>query len=196
MRPALPCLLLCACSGAFGSKADTGGSGGSGGGDTAADTDTHGLPDLTDGLDEGGCEEVSDQAHPGAAMYFVGTYWKSGDAWKGEERWLLFANEAWKATGEDDCVIVWDMAASDSDTGTCGACDLGLAVAGTIDLSATTCPEGLYKDEENFTEDYAVLLGDDDTTRWYYGGSGTLFGNGYTTGDAMNFVTDKSCAWF
>ena len=40
---------------------------------------------------------------PGAKTYFVGSYSDNGDGtWSGYEQWVLFANERWQETGEDD----------------------------------------------------------------------------------------------
>lgn len=168
-------------------------------GDTGAAVD---LPDLTADLDTEGCEEVSGSSVPGAVSYFVGTYWQSGEddegepIYEGEERWLLFANERWQATGEDDCVIRWTAAGASAGTGACGTCDLGMSVALQVDSTSTDCPADLWKPEATGTANYGLAFTSDTEVRWYFTSSGSAFGDGYHEGAAFNFVTEKACKWF
>ena len=57
------------------------------------------LPDLTEGLVSGQCEDGP--GAEGADSHFFGQYTFSGSKVSGEERWLLTANEKWKKRGED-----------------------------------------------------------------------------------------------
>ena len=80
------------------------------------------------------------------------------------------------------------------DTGSCAACTYGLDVVASINASATTCPEGLYEGEENFTVSYAVMVSGDAAT-FYYAGSGNPVGSGNSTDGSASFLTEGVCAW-
>lgn len=202
MRAALPFsfVLLCACSEGFHEKTDPlTEDGGSGDGGTSLQTD---LPRVDEDLDPTGCEEVSGSELPGAAVYFIGTYTESTDGWQGWEEVRLFANETWRDSGGADCSLVWITSASETSTGACGNCDIGLAVSAVLDLSATTCDEEHRNGEENFVTTYGVDLVDSSTrSTWYFAESGNQFGEGHALADeggpqAMNFVSTKTCWWF
>lgn len=192
--------LLAACSGGGDKTDDTATPTDSG--DPSDTADIADLPDVTADLDTEGCEEVSGSAVPGAVSYFVGTYWQSGEddegnaLYEGEERWLLFANEAWQATGVNDCVIRWTATGSAAGTGACGTCDLGMAVSLQVDATSTDCPEDLWGPESNGTATYGLALSADTEAKWYYASSGSLFGSGYYADTTFNFVTEKACKWF
>lgn len=188
MRSFLLVVVPAAACSAFGGGADDTGEGDGGASGT--------LPDLTAGLDTEGCEDVDGTAIPGAVSFFVGEYERGDGSWSGAERWLLFANDAWKAAGEDDCVVRWTTTASEAAPTTCATCDLALAVGATIDESATTCPDGLWDSptERNWTATYEIRIEGDQST-WYYD-SGTSLGEGAAVDGAVNFVTEKDCVWF
>ena len=163
--------------------------------DTDADTD---LPDLTAGLDEGGCEELPDHgAIPGARSYFVGSYlWTEEDTAEGSEQWLIFANDAWADVGGSDCSVVLLTSASKGDAVACGACDFSLAVQATLDAVATDCPEEIYAGDESWEVTYDVELAADGSATWYYASSGNPVGTGYWNASGQNFLTEGTCLWF
>lgn len=207
-----PSLLLLAlalggCSTAFGDKEtddgsgdgdDDGGSDGSGG--TVDDID-----DIVDDLDQdtSSCEEIEGQPVPGAVSYFVGSYVDSGDGtWRGTEQWVLIANQRWMElepmVESGMCTITWTVVASESDgTGACAACDLGLDVSATIDMSNTDCPEPLYEapSDQNWVESYAVLTSGDGSAEWFYQ-SGSPLGFGTNSGGVADYASEGSCKWF
>ena len=196
----LPLLSLTACSGAKDDtdteasedSADTGGDTGAGT-DPAADTDVRN--DMQDDAD--GCQDYEGNAVPGAASYFVGDYVGSeADGWTGTEEWWLWANGAWKERGGDDCVVVWNVDATPSDVGACGACEVGLDIAAAIDASRTTCPTALWEGLENWSEAYAMDQLPDGAARWYFAESGTPLGDGWWTDTTANWISDRSCTWF
>jgi hypothetical protein len=211
----LPALLLLGCSAAFTAK-DTGaggsdggggadgggadgGDGGDGGGDPSGTGDPadYGLSPLTQGIDTGGCDGFDGVDIPGAAAYFYGQYVPDGEGgWRGEERWLLFANPTWQDAGFDDCEVVWITRASETATGACGACDLGIAVSASVDQGRTTCPEELWEDpaDKNWSAEYAVAISGDDSV-WYFA-SGSPLGEGSHADGAMNFLSEKTCQFF
>ncbi len=200
---ALLCGLLSACSDNFGNGSDDGTTGtGSDtgganlGGTGAADE----LPSLEGLVDPSGCEELSGEAVAGAAAFFIGIYeTTSGGEWVGLEEYRLYANEAWKQEGGQDCSVFWRMSASESSPGACGSCELGLAVNAELDQSSTTCPAALYSGEETFSVSYGIDLRDAGTAAtWYFAGTGNRFGEGYAVGDpdAVNFLSDHTCQWF
>ena len=202
-------LALPACSTAYGDKQsedesdedDGDGIGGDGGG-TVDDVD-----DIVDDLDydTSDCEQIEGQPVPGAVSYFVGSYRDMDDGiWRGVEQWVLIANERWIEV-EDElpssgvCTVTWTMTAVESeDTGACAACDLGLDVSATIDLSNTDCPEGLYEapSDQNWTASYALITGADGSAQWFYAGSGNPLGAGTNGGGVADYVTAAACKWF
>lgn len=205
-------LVLGACSEDFagdgttdGGTGDGGaGDGGGGGGDggVGGGSLTGELPPVDEDLDQGGCEDVSGTALPGAAVYFLGAYVDGDDGWEGREEVRVFANDTWAAGGGADCSVVWVLSASEADAGACGNCDLGLSVSAQLDLSATTCAKDLYEGEESWASSYAVDLTEDTTvSTWYYAETGTWLGAGYALGTAeaptaLNYASEKTCWWF
>lgn len=203
--------LLCAataCSkpfskseGELGGEDGPGGDGGDGG--SGADGgDLSGLPDLLAGADRSGCQTVTSSDGeelpvPGAVSYFYGEYAESSaepGVWLGSERWVLFANDRWQELGEGDCEVVWLTRATESEAAACGACDLTLEVEASLDGVATTCPDGLYEGEEQWSITYGVARRDGQS-EWYFA-SGSRLGSGGATDSAVNFLTDKTCTWF
>jgi hypothetical protein len=163
-----------------------GGGGGDGGDDSLMDSM------LVSTGASSNCEEVEGQTIPGATGFFVGLYTdEGGGEWSGDERWVLYANEAWRDAGEGDCEIRWTTVASETD---CGGCDVGLVVNATIDLSSTSCPEDLWSYESNWTSTYNVSSGGEAT--FSYAGSGTLVGTGPATDTQLGFISEASCHWF
>lgn len=200
-------LVLAGCSTAFtdkqsGQNDDDDDGGGAAGGGTVDDID-----DIVDDLDQdtAECEEVEGQPVPGAVSYFVGTYADQGNGtWRGTEQWVLIANARWMEAEADlpttgVCRVTWTVVASETDgTGACAACELGLDVSATLDMTHTDCPEGLYEDpsEQNWTTAYAVLTGADGTAQWFYQTSGSPLGIGTHSDGVADYVTDKACKWF
>jgi hypothetical protein len=183
--------LLFACAG----KGDD--TGASAEGADGSDGNTEPLPDLKEGLDLSGCTDYEGTEIPGAVSYFYGEYTDQGDGtWTGEEEWLLTANPRWIELGGGDCVITWVSTAVEGDAGSCGACDLGLSVSASIDMTRTTCPEDLYKGEENFEVGYGVVRQEGGGALWYYAASGSDLGTGAHVSGAAAFITDKACKWF
>ena len=199
-------LPLAACSARFTDEGTDGGTTGDAGGSGDGGLDGGGLadelPPVDEGLDTGGCEDLSGTALPGAAVYFLGTYVQGSDGWQGLEEVRVFANATWRGTGGADCIVAWVISASEGDAGACGNCDLGLSVSAQLDLAATTCPEDLYVGDESWSSQYGVDLTESATlSTWYYADSGTQFGAGHALGTAsdptaLNFVSDKTCWWF
>jgi hypothetical protein len=166
--------------------------------DTDADSDTDPEQDpVWDTIDTEGCEEVSGSSDvPGAVSVYVGEFTKSGSTFAGKETWALYANAAWKATGEDDCKIVWNITGVTSGTGSCSSCDYGMSISATLDVGATTCPEGLYEDEESYTVTYGVAEPGDGSATFYYASSGNKLGVGLATSTTVSYASEERCAWF
>jgi len=188
--------------GGSGGEGSGDGSGGEGTGDDGATVDD--LVDLKSALDASasGCQDVDGTPHPGAASYFYGELEPTesedgeGPQWRGTEEWILFANDAWRDTGVSDCVVTWSVQAEEVAPGACAACDVSVAVAATVDIANTSCPEGLWEGVENYAETYDIRLDTDGTSTWFFGGSGTMMGTGSYVDFAMNYVTERSCVWF
>lgn len=152
------------------------------------------LPEVFDSLDQEVCEGVQDTV-PGSTSYFVGEYVKDGEDWVGTEWWVLFATDRWEEVGGNDCTITWIMSATEGEGGACGACGLHLDVNGALDPSRTSCPEDLYKGEEQWSESYDVALTGSGST-WYYAGSGNVFATGDGGDNAVTYLSDAQCDWF
>ncbi len=203
-----------ACSAGFDDKANSdsdnndgpgndggdGGSGGSGGdGGDGGSGSQYDLPNLTSSLVPlEGCYGYDGIPVTGATAYFYGEYLPDGEGgWTGEERWILFANEAWNDAGVDDCEVVWMTRATAGSTGACGACAVGLSVAASIDVSQTTCPDQLWEDpaDQQWATEYGVAVSGSESA-WYYAASGTYVGEGGADGEAFNFITEATCQYF
>lgn len=190
--------------GGSGSDDDNGGSGSDGDdGGTSGDS-VDDLEDLKGALDASaeGCQEVDGISHPGAASYFYGEFEPSDvdedghQHWRGSEEWLLYSNDAWRDTGVSDCVITWSIQGEEVDAGACAACDLSIAIVATVDVARTSCPNGLWEDDANYSVSYDVRLDPDGTSTWFFGASGTTMGTGSHEGLAMNYLTNRTCVWF
>lgn len=202
MRILLLSFLLAGCSDTFGDGNDDGTDGGSdtGGANLGGTGAADGLPSVEGLIDPTGCEDLSGETVAGAAAFFIGIYETTdGGEWVGAEEYRLYANDAWKAAGGADCSVFWRMSASETGAGSCGSCELGLAVNAEIDQNRTTCPAALYSGEETFSVSYGVDLREGKTeTTWYFANTGTRFGDGFAVGDpdAVNFLSDHTCQWF
>jgi len=201
-RYLLPKLLLLTVSLACNSKSteDSGADGDFSDDQNTEDTDEdppESLPEIAGAdTDPGGCEEVSGSALPGAASMFWGEYHEESEGeWTGEERWLLFANEAWRDIGGEDCVVVWAAAAVESTTLSCTSCDLGLSTSLSLDNSATTCEADIVNGLGT-SEIYGIERKNSGDAIWYFANSGERMGDGYHVTGAMNFLTDPSCRWW
>lgn len=162
----------------------------------APGAETAALPDLTQDLAHGTCEDWRDNTIPGADGYFAGEYTVHGQTVTGRERWILFANQSWKEKGGADCVIEWNLTGQTGPVGACGDCDLGLKVSATLSVTTTTCLEGLWKKEQKFDVAYDVKRNADGSAVFYFNQSGKQLGQGYHQGDKLNYITEHKCNWF
>ena len=161
---------------------------------------TAGLPDLTVGIDKAGCEGPGNE---GARAYFVSDLKVTGSVVNGSETWLIYANEKLKRAkiwqkdgGGEECMVRWMLTGVTTTPAACGACDTAVQIKGTVDVSGSTCPEGIWKREREWTETYDIARRSDGTALFYFHRSGKQFGQGYHSGDKMNFITDPTCQWF
>jgi len=153
----------------------------------------------TDIVDQDNCEDPDlGQSNdvPGAERFFTGEFTLSGDDVTGIEKWVLFANETWKdMAGADDCEIVWNIVGRTTETGNCAHCDLGLSMTATLDRQASSCIEGPEEGYESQQLSYDVMRKNDGTTTWYFP-SGTVLGEGFHSGNELNYATEGACIWF
>ena len=120
-------------------------------------TPTSDLPDLTKGLSTKGCDN-GPGVH-GAVSYFVGELKITADgSVNGEEQWLLYANKKWKEKEGKDCQVRWGLSGSKGSKGACGSCDFGVSVINALDVTSSTCPEDLTKNETGQRIGYDVKL--------------------------------------
>jgi len=158
-----------------------------------------GLQDLTEGLDRTGCDvqESTNTTLAGATSYFYGLFNKTDAGYSGYETWLLYANETWRAQGQEDCTIQWNATAFETAPSDNVSANLGLSVTLTLDQGASTCPSG--PDEigdlpPSGTVSYNIQVSGDNTV-WYFA-SGDPLGSGFVNDNAMNYISPKSCRWF
>jgi hypothetical protein len=168
--------------------------------DTGSGTDSGGsddtLPDLLGGAeDPGGCEEVLGEEVAGAASMFFGEYSLVDDTWTGEERWLIYANETWRAAGGEDCEVVWSAEAFETDPPACSGCDLGLQATLVLNEGATTCDLDIVGGADGAVA-YGIDRRSDGSATWYFTTSMDVMGDGQHIDTAVNFLTDPSCRWW
>ena len=165
-----------------------------------------GLPDVTQGLVKGQCD--NGPGNEGADSHFAGSLRFSGDAVTGDERWILFTNPKWAARGGKDCEIVWSIQGSKTPAPpTCGACSYGVQFKATPDLSRSTCPEEMMLGRKAptgetvggeavpFEQSYGVQV-TGDKARVVFAKSGKHLGEGYASDSALVWVSDHQCKWF
>ena len=173
-------------------SANPDGVGGGGGGNITANG---GLEDLTQNLDEGGCDSFDGTPLAGATSYFYGLYQENNGTYSGYEQFLLFANDTWAAQGNSDCVVQWTASGFEGSPENPAVATDAIDVVLTLDRGASTCSEEMMQDFEDSSSEHYDLRIMSDQVDWYYS-SGTQFGSGLTNGSAMNFITEKSCRWF
>jgi hypothetical protein len=159
--------------------------------------DTEPLPDVLADMERSAedCQEMGGSPDvQGAKLYYWGEFLgDEASGWKGEERWYLFVNDAWRAEGGADCVVSYVETATRGSAGACSGCDLGLQVQATLDASATDCPEGIYRGYDTMTETYGVARATDGTAAWHFAGSGDAFGAGYWNDAGLNYLAEYGC---
>lgn len=168
--------------------------------DADADSDSDADTDVSDpwaGLTaDPDCEEVNEQAVPGATSYFWGDFTTDGNIVQGEEGWSLLSNQAWRDNGGADCVVIWSAAGGQaSPTSACPTCDYSFGLFMSVDKSKTTCPEGLYEGDESFSITYNVA-NDGMATTYSFGSSGNTLGTGETDGSRSTYLADSTCKYF
>lgn len=175
--------------------------------DADADTDTDADADADadtgvgppDDLDREVCEGVEGfEGVPGATVYFWGRFTEQGTAtWIGEERMLLYANDAWEAAGGADCEVVWNAtAATEGGGGACTGCAWTLAVSASVDASRSTCPPDLYAGAENYAADYGIAELEGGSIDLHFTGSGNRFAGGTIEGAVLEYLSDATCNWY
>lgn len=153
------------------------------------------LPDLTKGLSKKGCDN-GPGVH-GAVSYFVGEL-KIDDSGSvsGSESWLLYANTKWKAKEGKDCEVRWGLRGDKGGTSACGSCDFGVSLINAMDVTSSTCPEDLAKNETGQNIRYDIKLHNDGRADIYFSKSGKKVGEGYHKDGTIRYVTPSSCRWF
>jgi hypothetical protein len=176
---------------------DTGAEGSGTNGTNITEAEHGGLEDLTQNLDQSGCDtnQATDSEIAGAASYYYGLYQKQSNSYSGYEQWLIFANETWSSQGFSDCTIQWTASASDGVPENTAVATDGLDVVLTLDRGASTCPDDMLEDiNDSETVHYDLRIASEQVD-WYFS-SGTQFGSGLTNQNTLNFITEKSCLWF
>lgn len=164
-------------------------------------------PNLPDPRDEVGgpeskCDGYTDPNDvftpvAGATTYFIGEYTFDGDDVRGEEVWILYANDEWVENGGYDCEIHWSVAGTKGDLHSCGSCAYGIEIHADPVESLSTCVQGLYDYEGvpfDVTYDVRELGGDQ--IEVLFGGSGSLLATGYADESGLVWTTESDCAFF
>jgi hypothetical protein len=161
----------------------------------AAAGNTKPLPDLTQDLLSGACE--NGPGKEGADSHFFGMFKFNGDTVSGDERQIFHANAHWKKRGGSDCTITWHVSGSKVNTKACADCDYGLMLTGEPDIEGSDCVEGLVKADAKRQElRYDVKLQPDGTAFIYFAKSGKRLGQGYYNANAVTWVSQHQCKWF
>ena len=146
-------------------------------------------------VDTNECEEVEGYTVPGAVSWLVHEYELHGDYATGTFTWALYANEAWKDTGEDDCLIVWDadggIVEPDSD---CTYCDFALDLSLTLNSAETTCPEALWSSYQTTSDFIDVDIRDDGSAQFVWADLTSDEGAGNNS--EVWAVIGPQCKWF
>jgi hypothetical protein len=153
------------------------------------------LPDLTKGLSKKGCDN-GPGVH-GAVSYFVGELKidNSGSV-SGSESWLFYANTKWKEKEGKDCEVKWGLRGDKGGTNACGTCDFGVSLINAMDVTSSTCPKDLAKNETGQQIQYDIKLHNDGRADIYFSKSGKKVGEGYHKDGTIRYVTPSSCRWF
>ncbi len=125
---------------------------------------------------------------PGAEGWFLGDFSFVYGATEedpilieGMLHWLLYANDAWEATGEDDCQLSWIAGGARIPSDNCSACTYLLDLQLTLDFSLTDCPDELYEGTE---------------AEFSFWGSGDFFANGEANDARAWLAQGPACNWF
>lgn len=160
----------------------------------SASGDSKALPDVATGLEGGACN--NGPGNVGADSWFTGTFTLNGSQVSGIERWILYANDKWKAKGGHDCEVRWVVHGRTGTPRRCSDCDLALVVEAKADFAASTCPDDLVKRERLLQEAYDVRRNPDGTATFYFSKSGKMLGQGYHNATQINYLSDHQCKWF
>lgn len=166
--------------------------------DTDADSDP-GLPDLTDQMEPDYCDNQSagHESWVGATEYYLGELVRQGSSgWAGTETLYIFATTEWESNGGADCVAVWDLTGTTASPSGCGSCDYAIAIDATLNTTATTCGSTFTLNAETYSVTYDVAEPGDGSASFYFHDSGNPLGQGYTNEQGVNYLSNRSCAWF
>lgn len=153
-----------------------------------------GLPDLDDQMDPDYCESMQPDV-AGATSYFKGIYILDNGEWFGREEWILHPTSAWTATNGETCKVTWEINAVEKEVMGCPSCDLSLDVDAYLNSQLTDCPDGLWEDDQQWSESYNILI-DGDRSIFYFKNNGEPIGEGYANAKAVNFLSEVTCSWF
>lgn len=165
------------------------------------------LAKLTENLQAGRCEKGT----PGADAWFVGDLQAVDDrSFKGSEKMLLVPNKAWASQGVEACEVRWNVTATRTEPGRCGAaCELSLNVVAKADLDASTCPEELLTgrisqhngakvggEATDFTQHYDIDVSEDGQASVRFAKSGRTIGTGLYTDGRLSWVSGHQCKFW
>ncbi len=148
------------------------------------------------------CQDRNGTEHPGAEVYFSGTFGLNGNTVRGVEHTYYMANDAWIETGVDNCVIITNVAGNVIEPSGCSNCDLAVSLSTTVNDNDSDCPTGLIEDYKFFlqesgnTETYDIQRFDDGTANWYFHESGNSFGTGSHDDESLEYLSDFQCQWY
>lgn len=160
------------------------------------------LEALTASLKGGTCVRQDAVA---ADSWFVGDLTVADGQITGTERWVLRANEAWKAHGGKDCQVDWRI--TGTATPPCDDCTIALKVHAEADRASSDCPSELVygrKTEQgkvvgaeanDFDTRYDVIVkGGVATVK--FASNGREVGTGKWESGHLTYVSHHQCKWF
>ena len=166
--------------------------------DADSDTDAEVLPDVLSEMPPGAdaCQQFGGNSTvEGAQLWYYGLFDGNATAgWTGVERWYLFPNDAWIASGGSECLVEYDVTAVTGSKGACTSCDVGLAVTANVNASNSTCTAGWWRGYETMAEEYAVETLGDGSADWSFSASGNIFAHGYWNESAISYLGDGGCS--
>ena len=173
------------------------------------------LPDLFAEMDASFCHALAQEypGVPGATSYFIGSYLLEQEEWIGKEKWVLFPNESWQQAARQQwedgdqsmadlaqgkpCEVSWDMSVTELEVENCLSCNLAFYVQAQIQASESTCPQHLWSGpaEQQWETTYEIST-NNGTSIFHFLSNGHAFGWGYSSDQAINFLSDANCKWF
>ena len=148
------------------------------------------------------CDTALYWDNPGAHMatsYYAGNFYEDQGSVFGNEFWLLYPNDAFADIGFTECMVVWDVAGTITDSGQSGA-SYAMSIQASVDEEQTTCPVNwedipIYVGFESLTENYNIIETPQGGVSLSFD-SGTQFASGRQLDNGIQWLSVKDCKIF